>query len=132
MNIYLIPIVSILLSGVVAALVSAYLTTKYAKRKEKYDALSDILGNRIAMNHHSSEEQREVFFSALNRLILIYDGNSSVVDALRRFQSNPGEDSDSLVLLIEAMCEDLKLKSVSVQDELIRLPFRSNINDNTT
>ena len=132
MNIYLIPIVSILLSGVVAALVSAYLTTKYAKRKEKYDALSDILGNRIAMTHHSSEEQREVFFSALNRLILIYDGNSSVVDALRRFQSNPGEDSDSLVLLIEAMCEDLKLKSVSVQDELIRLPFRSNINDNTT
>ena len=123
MNSIWLIIIASLLSGLIGAILSSYLYLKHEKRKQKFDILRRILGNRWAIakgQEGKAEHAREEFFVALNEAIAVFHDSTSVIDALDRYHED--SSNDNFIRLFKAICKNLRV-SYELNDSFFETPF---------
>lgn len=107
-----------LLSGMLGALLSAWIFIRREKRRMKLDTLREIIGNRFRMNDPA-------FYKPLNEIFVVYNDSPEVLKRLDAVVSNARrnkagtpnpEANDDLVKLLRAMCENAKVSHSKVTD----------------
>ena len=77
-------IISSLLSGLIGVILSLWYYRRYENRKQKLDTFRRLLGNRFAIaitegQESNSEHSREVFFAALNEIVVVFHDSAAVL-----------------------------------------------------
>ena len=110
-SIELLNIIAIILSPIVAVLVSFWVGEKMRQRNYKEDRKDKILEKLIAFRHDVSSPN---FLSAINSIILAFDDNDKIKELVRdlhRAYANKESQNivdQKLVELIYAICKDRK------------------------
>lgn len=117
----------VLLSGLISALISVYLTNYLNERNERYnkklEVLAEFTGNRFDITG-------EKFTQALNKAFVIFSNSEEVLRAIKSFhdfirQSNRTDDlaNQKLLELFKAMCRDIGMNITLVNDDYFLMPF---------
>ena len=114
---------AIIFSGVLATLISHHLNKKYELRQIKFNTLSDLLAYRSAVTHNPQPEHVPKFFAVLNRVSVVFNEDENVIKILKRLKNETGKDAEIIKLLVVAMSENIGLKHLSENDDLILSPF---------
>ena len=119
-------VISSLSSGLIGVILSLWFYRRYESRKQKFDTLRRLLGNRFALvegQRGTLEHSREEFFAALNEVVVVFHDSSSVMDALNKYHESKSQDN--LLHLFKAICKDLKV-SYDFNDSFFQRPFIHN------
>ena len=114
---------SSLLSGLIGVILSSWFYLRYEHRKQKFDTLRRLLGNRFSVTEgqeNNSEHSREEFFAALNEIVVVFHDSPIVLDALNKYHENKSQDN--LLRLFKAICKSLKV-SYKFNDSFFQKPF---------
>jgi len=114
---------AIIFSGVLAVLISHHLNKKYELRRIKFTTLSDLLAYRSAVTDNKQPEHIPKFFAVLNRVSVVFNDDENIVKLLNRLLNETGNDAEIIKLLVVAMSENIGLKHLSENDDLILSPF---------
>jgi hypothetical protein len=120
-----IPIAGTLCSGVAVFILSTYFHSRRERRKEKFDVLGRIMGNRHGLVVNGSTEANARFFEALNTVFVVFHDSKSVLAALQDFKIHKGRAPDNVTQLIRRMCENLGVDVSSLSDDFFDSPFVS-------
>lgn len=118
-------IVSILLSGVVAVIISIWFQHRFKVLMIKRDVLRRFVGNRYALTESLMGQAGEPFI-ALNEIFIVYAKDQQVIAALNKMHEElglPGRLSDNIVTLTKAMANAAKVPLNQLNDEFITRPF---------
>lgn len=118
-----ITIMSSLLSGLIGVILSSWFYLRYEHRKQKFDTLRRLLGNRFSLpeaEKNNFEHSREEFFAALNEIVVVFHDSPIALDALNKYYEN--KSLDNLVRLFKAICKSLKV-SYEFNDSFFQRPF---------
>ena len=122
-------VISSLLSGLLAALLTVAFYQHQDVRKAKLDTLRRITGYRwcIMGKGRGSQYVRDQFSAAMNESVVVFNDSSDVVTALQIYNDHVGSGSsdkliDDVINIIKAMCNDLDLKS-PLNDTLLKKAF---------
>ena len=103
-------IISALLSGTIAVLISVWYYSKHEKYQMKLNTIKNLVGYRYDM-------KGEKFSKALNEIFFVFKESNDVLKSLRDFyrliskdeKSTEDAANDSLFMLFSTMCEELKI-----------------------
>src|SRR5699024_7529021 len=107
----LVTIISSLLSGLVAVLISSWFYARLERRKLKVDTARRLIGNRF---HIEGPD----FQRAINEVIIVFADNQTVMERMERLwdvlQSDANDPirktaDERLISLIKCVCEDVGL-----------------------
>ena len=118
-----VTIIASLLSGLIGVIVSSCFYRRYENRKQKFDTLRRLLGNRFAIaegRESNAEHSREEFFVVLNEVFVMFHDSGPVRDALDKYHESMSQDN--LLRLFKAICKDLKI-SYELNDSFFERPF---------
>lgn len=113
-------IISVLTSSIVAAVISFWLNKNREEKRYKKLLLDDILGYRyqIAITYDGDNTK---FVHALNRIFLVFNNKTEVIEALKSYQAN--SCNDNLIYLIKEMCKDVGIKQDNIIDSFLLNPL---------
>lgn len=117
-----------LLSGVVGAFGSTYYYIQYERSRFKKDALRRFAASRGALTEEDQGSEKE-FTRAVNQLIVVFNDDPEVMDALSDFREAASEGAGAQILrgriiaLFEAMCDASDVKYDHFDDLEILSPF---------
>lgn len=122
-----IPLITILISGVVAAGVSHYLNRRYTETAIKRDVLRRIVGNRYVLTSLDRARRSDGEpYIALNEAFVVYADHSMVISTLRKMLeeiSMPDRSSDNIVSLVKVMANAAKVPIRELNDDFLTRPF---------
>ena len=103
-------IISALLSGTIAVLISVWYYSKHEKYQTKLNTIKNVVGYRY-------DVKGEQFSKALNEIFFVFKDSENVLKSLRDFyrlitrDEKPAENeaNDSLFMLFAAMCKEVKI-----------------------
>lgn len=120
MEIY-ITIISSLLSGIIATIITVFYYKKQEKRQRKLDLLASIMRNINALVLPIDEDKKRELTGFLNEAFIVFNDNSKVLNQLENLKENV--TNEKLVKVIKLMCQDLKIDYTNLNDEFISRPF---------
>jgi hypothetical protein len=120
-----IPIAGTLCSGVAVFVLSTYFHSRRERRKEKFDVLGRIMGNRHGLVANGNAEAKARFFETLNTVFVAFHDSKGVLAALQDFKTHKGRSADNVTQLIRRMSEDLGVDVSSLSDDFFDGPFVS-------
>ncbi len=118
---FMVTIISSLLSGIVGVLISTFYYRRYEKRKAKFDTLQRFSANRFDL-------KGDPFSRTLNEIFVIFYDSPKVISALSNYHakvSNGENSEDELVRLFKSMCENLYIKYEQLNDSFFLRPFNT-------
>ena len=115
-------ILPIMLSGLLAAIISVSLQRRFNVLMIKRDVLRRFVGNRYALTESLKGHAGEPFI-ALNEIFVVYAKDQQVIAALKKMHEEPGRLSDNIVTLTKAMALAAKVPINDLNDEFITRPF---------
>jgi len=117
-----ISIITILLSGIFAVLVSNHFYKVNLEKQIKIDTFKKVFSNRYDL-------QGEEFSRALNEIFVIYSDSEQVLKTLNKFHdtitNNKIGADDDLLKLLKAMCKEVDIDHESVSDSFFLTPFNT-------
>ena len=119
-------VLSSLLSGLIAVLISTAYYHRFEKRKWKLDTLRRLAATRYALTHTATEASRTDFFSALNEVHIVFQDSPNVLEHLEKMHSELGRPDrldDNFVKLFKVILDALGIKQVALNDSFILRPF---------
>lgn len=115
--------VSSLFSGVIGIIISNLYHKRSVKRKQKYDLLEQLMGNRFDL-------KGDKFSEALNKVFIVFNDSPEVLQSLKSFHesiSSQHHESDitnqRLLELFKNMCDDLKIDTRILTDSFYLRAF---------
>jgi hypothetical protein len=117
----MVTIISSLLSGLFAVIVSTIYYRRYEKRKMKVDTLKRFAGNRYDL-------KGDEFSKALNEIFIVFQDSPEVMKALSDYHERVTarqKDLDHLIKLFKAMCKVLNIKFEQFNDSFFLRPFNT-------
>ena len=115
----LITIISSLISGVIAVVVSIIYYRRYEKRRIRVDTLTRFVGNRYDI-------RGDEFSRALNEIFVVFQGSREVMSVLSRYHGKvitEQNSEDDFIRLFKAMCNDVGVKYDEFNDSFFLTPF---------
>ncbi len=116
-------IVSSLFSGVIGIVISNLYHKRSVKRKQKYDLLEQMMGNRFDLTG-------DKFSEALNKVFIVFNDSQQVLKALKSFhesvssqQKEPEIIDQRLLELFKSMCDNLKIDTSILTDSFYLKAF---------
>lgn len=116
-----ITIISSLLSGIIATLITVNYYKKQEKRQRKLDLLSNVLRNMNALVPPIDEELKKTLGGYLNEAYIVFNDNIEVLRLLDEMKA--GVTETKLVTTVKSMCKVLKIDYSNINDEFITKPF---------
>lgn len=116
-----ITIISSLLSGIIATLITVSYYKKQEKRQRKLDLLASIMRNINALVPPIEDDKKRKLTGFLNEAFIVFNDNSKVLNQLDNLKENV--TNERLVKVIKLMCQDLKIDYTNLNDEFISRPF---------
>lgn len=127
-------------SGLLATLVTFYLTTSYEKervvKEYQVQTLRDLTGHRYILNESHKPGYKE-FVSAMNRIPFAFSESEEVLDAYKKIltlksnrQSNSETVDQAFIELIYSLMDELDIPRKNVNDHLVIKIFRVNGKEN--
>lgn len=119
-------ILSSLLSGLIAVLISTAYYHRFEKRKWKLETLRRLAATRFALTHKSTEASRIEFFSALNEIHVVFQDSPKVLQHLEKMHNElniPGRLDDNFVKLFKVIFDALGIKQIALNDSFLLRPF---------
>ena len=119
-------VLSSLLSGLIAVLISTAYYHRFEKRKWKLDTLRRLAATRFALTHKSTEASKTEFFSALNEVHVVFQDSPKVLEHLEKMHSElkrPDRLDDNIVKLFKVIFDALGIKQIALNDSFILRPF---------
>lgn len=118
-----ISIITILLSGIFAALVSNHLYKVNLEKQVKIDTFKRVFSYRY-------DFQSDEFRQALNEIFVIYNDSEQVIKALNNFHdtatsNNKNSANDDFLKLLKAMCREVDIDYSGVSDSFFLRPFNT-------
>ncbi len=121
------------ISGLLATLVTFYLTTSYEKERVIKDyqvqTLRDLTGHRYILNESHKPGYKE-FVSALNRIPFAFSESEEVLESYKKFltlttnkQSNPETTDQAFIELVYSLMDELDIPRKNVNDHLVKKIF---------
>lgn len=119
---YLTILISALLSGVLAVFISTIYNNHKLDRQIKIDTFKKVFSNRYDL-------QGVEFSQAINEIFVIYNDSEQVIMALNNFHdtitNNKNSANEDLLILLKAMCKEVKIDDRSVSDSFFLTPFNT-------
>lgn len=116
-------IVSSLFSGVIGIVISNLYHKRSVNRKQKYDLLEQMMGNRFDLTG-------DKFSEALNKVFIVFNDSQQVLKALKSFhesvssqQKEPEIIDQRLLELFKSMCDNLKIDTSILTDSFYLKAF---------
>lgn len=126
-----IVIASMLISGLVATVVSHLLYRRFAAYSVKRDVLRRFVGNRFILTQSHPNYSGEPFV-ALNEIFVVYADDTNVISALKKLHADREYDhrfEDNLVALIKTMAKAARVELRQLNDYFLMHPFVPRTND---
>ncbi|WP_143075614.1 DUF6680 family protein [Desulfomicrobium apsheronum] len=120
----LITILSSLISGMVAVIVSTVFYVFHELRKDKLETLRRFVGNRYDI-------RGDEFSRALNEVFVVFEKSPKVIAALSEYHKKiitRQNSEDELIKLFKAMCNDVNLGYSDFNDSFFLPPFNTRSN----
>lgn len=116
-------IYSILLSGMVATIVTIVVNAYNEKKKMEYEYKMKVFQTMIAYRGELASvlQSSGEFRPALNQVFVAFNKEKKVIDAFERFRKD--KSNDNLLSLFKAMSEDLKIEYSFANDDLFMNPL---------
>ena len=118
-------LVSSLLSGLIAVIVSLLYYRRYEKRQTKLTTLRQFAGSR-------NDLKGDEFSRAINEIFIVFNDSVKVRQALKSFHQDRVAQSpvslitnQFLIELFKAMCDDVGLKHTEFTDSFFLTPFNT-------
>ena len=118
-------ILPILLSGILAVIISSWQQRRFSVLIIKRDVLRRFVGNRYALTESLMGQSGEPFI-ALNEIFVVYAKDQQVIAALKKMHEElrlSDRLSDNIVTLTKAMAKVAKVPINDLNDEFITRPF---------
>jgi len=119
-----------LLSGLLGALMAAFLTGWLNRRERnlalKRDVLRRFLGYRFRLTAGSDLQQVDEPFVALNEAVVVFSDCPDVIRSLERMLNEIDQDnrfSDNIITLIKAMAKACRVSTTELNDSYFQRPF---------
>lgn len=115
----------ILLSGILAVIISSWLQRRFNVLTIKRDVFRRFVGNRYFLTVSLKGQTGEPFI-ALNEIFVVFSENQQVIAALKMMHeelSVPNRLNDNIVTLTKAMAKAAKVPTNDLNDEFISRPF---------
>ncbi|MCY3824885.1 MAG: hypothetical protein OXG62_13580 [Nitrospinae bacterium] len=125
MNLLENTILPILLSGIIAVIISGWQQRRFNILMVKRDVLRRFVGNRYALTESLKGQTGEPFI-ALNEIFVVYAKDQQVIAALKKMHEElrvSDRLSDNIVTLTKAMAKAAKVPINDLNDEFITRPF---------
>jgi len=119
-------VLSSLLSGLIAVLISTAYYHRFERRKWKLDTLRRLAATRFALTHKSTEASKTEFFSALNEVHVVFQDSPKVLEHLEKMHGElrrPDRLDDNIVKLFKVIFDSLGIKQIALNDSFILQPF---------
>ena len=114
-----------LLSGILAVLISGWQQHSFNVLMIKCDVLRRFVGNRYTLTESLKGQPGEPFI-ALNEIFVVYSEDQQVIAALKKMHVEIGLSGrliDNIVTLTKAMARAAKVPIKGLSDEFIARPF---------
>ena|SRR5699024_4001958 len=115
--------ISSLFSGLIGIGISNWYHKKAERRKQKYDLLEQLMGNRYDLTG-------EKFTEALNKVFIVFNKSDRVLKAVKLFYESvsseyrdPDITDQRLLELFKSMCDDLKIDTNILTDSFYLKDF---------
>ena len=118
-------VITVILSGITAALVSSYFQKRKDERELKRDVLRRFVGNRYFLTAGQQSESGEPFI-ALNEIFVVYAQDREVIDAIKKMKEELDKQNrliDNILTLTKAMAKAAKVPINGLNDNFIVEPF---------
>ena len=127
-------VLTILCSGVVAAVVSVIvshqLSRSYTELSIKRDVLRRFAGNRSALTGAAPDRSGELF-AALNEIFVVYADHPDVIRALTTLHAERDQSArldDNVTTLVKSMAKAARVSVSGLNDSFILIPFTAGPN----
>lgn len=118
---FLIAILSTLLSGVIATLITVNYYKRQELRQRKLDVLANIMHNLNGLVPPVNEQRKKDLTGYLNESYIVFYDNLDILNQLETMKNSMNDSK--FTKLIKLMCKDLKIDYSNVSDEFITKPF---------
>jgi hypothetical protein len=112
-----------LFSGIIGIVISNMYHKRSVKKKQKYDLLEQMMGNRFDLTG-------DKFSEALNKVFIVFNDSQHVLEALKSFhesvsgkQKEPEIINQRLLELFKSMCDNLKINTRILTDSFYLKAF---------
>ena len=119
-------ILTILLSGLLAAVISNWLHNRSSMLSVKRDVLRRFVANRYVLTDPQNISREGEPFVALNEIFVVYAEHPQVIAALKKMHEEIGTKDrlvDNILTLIKAMAKAVKVSVQELNDAFISRPF---------
>lgn len=116
-----ITIISSLLSGIIATLITVNYYRIQEKRQRKLNLLSNILCNINALVEPINKENKRMLAGYLNESFVTFNDIIEIINCLENLKDDVTEVK--LTKLVKLMCNDLKIDCSKLSDEFVTKPF---------
>ena len=126
MNPLIYAIITILLSGLLATVISFWLHHRFIILSTKRDVLRRFVGNRYILTSTQHMGRVGEPFVALNEIFVVYAKHPQVIAALKKMHEEIGAKDrlvDNILTLTKAMAKAAKVPVQELNDEFIARPF---------
>ena len=117
--------ISSLFSGLIGIGISNWYHKRSAKRKQKYDLLEQLMGNRFDL-------KGDKFSEGLNKIFIVFNDSKDVLIALKNFHESvssqhrePTIVDQRLLELFKSMCVDLDIDLSILTDSFYLTAFNT-------
>ena len=134
----IITLVSAMISGVVATIVTLMVSSHKENVKIKKDLVDDIFGYRYQIANNSNNAQinldinQNQFSRAMNRIPIVFDGNNAVMSAYDKFydtltitdaKERSFKSDEALIDLLKELCKAAGIKCSNWNDSRFKRTF---------
>jgi hypothetical protein len=120
---WIIIFISSLFSGLLGIGISSWYHKKSEKRRQKYNLIEQLMGNRFDL-------KGERFSEALNKVFIVFNDSNYVLIALKSFHDSvsiqykePNIINQKLLELFKSMCDDLDIDTSILTDSFYLQAF---------
>lgn len=118
---FLIAILSALLSGIIATLITVTYYKWQELRQRKLDVLGNIMRNLNSLVSPVNEQRKKDLTGYLNESYIVFCDNLDILNQLENMKSSV--DNSKITKLIKLMCKDLKIDYSNVSEEFVTKPL---------
>lgn len=119
-----VTLLSSLLSGAVATLITVKYYKNQEKRQRKLDLLASIMRNINSLTPGEPDNAVRELTGYLNEAYIVFNDSEEVLQLLDSFKE--GGKNEAFKKVIKSMCRDLKIDYSKINDEFITNPFTSS------